>query len=145
MSYLFHALMICFPTIYIRSTQHYKPQNATVTQCQIICLQSIEPYKLLVSLNDSQASNYNPLRKESTHRHSPSIHQVAYIFPSLWHNVHNSSSGVTDVYIQSGNISRHLILLLLSLNPYVNQLYTSLFLYLLKVLHQVSPRCCNFK
>lgn len=62
-----------------------KTPNATVIHCQIICLQCIEPYKLLVSQGDSQASNYNLLRKESTHCHSLCKHKGAYIFHSQWH------------------------------------------------------------
>lgn len=84
MSYLFYALMICFPTICIRSTQHYKPQNATVIQCQTICLRRIEPYKWLVSLSDSQASNCNLLRNffffKPTHSQFLCKHEMAYIY-----------------------------------------------------------------
>lgn len=121
MSYLFHALMICFSTIYIRSTQHYKPQNAAVIRCQIICFQSIE--SLFVSLNDSWASNCNLLRKKSTHCHSLCIHKVAYIFLSQWHKgtlrYLKASTWQLILYSELGKISRHLnadnIFLLLSL------------------------------
>lgn len=73
MSYLFHALLICFSKMYIRSTQPYKPQSATVIQSQVMFLQGALQYKFIVPLNDSSASNCNLLIKNP-----PTITPFAY-------------------------------------------------------------------